>query len=63
MVCEAMRICHRNKVIIYPEYNDFKRSWFIVVDSGNKKIIDKPLAQKKVNDALINTYIYYAKKL
>lgn len=61
---DAMKICFKNNVKVYPFYNKTIRMWNVVVDiDGQAKKIPKDLKQKELNNAIKKTYIFYAKKL
>lgn len=56
----AMQSCHKRDIKIYPIFKD--RKWYICKEEyGRKKIFDKPVEQKKVNESIIKTYQFYAK--
>ena len=58
----AMQKCHKNHVEIYPIFKDWK--WYIEAKiNGRVKRFEKPLQQNKVNDAIADTYKFYAQKL
>ena len=59
---EAIKICLRNGVKVYPVYKNGK--WYIeTMILDKKKIIDKPIQNKEIDNAVKKTYIHLAKKL
>jgi hypothetical protein len=58
---EAMSICHRNKIKVYPIH--VKGKWQVEV--YNKTIISRGknlYSAKKINEVIKKTYIYLAEK-
>lgn len=59
---EAIRICFKNNVKVYPIYKF--RKWFIECDiNGKIKSFPKPLKSNEIDNAMKKTYIFLAEKL
>lgn len=60
---KAMQICFKNKIKIYPNYYKLYKSFRIVVNyNGKEKPIKKDVKPSEINNAIIKTYKFYAKK-
>jgi len=59
---EAMRICFKNNVKIYPQIT---RSIYRVAIDRNEQVQigQKTFNNKNINDAIIKTYLYIAEQL
>lgn len=59
---EAIKICLRNGVKVYPIYKSGK--WYIeTMILDKKKTFDKEVQNKDIDNAIKKTYVYMAKKL
>ena len=59
---EAMRICFKNNVKIYPQIN--RSIYRVAIDrDGQVQIGQKTFNNKTINDAIIKTYLYIAEQL
>lgn len=59
---EAIKICLRNGVKVYPVYKGGK--WYIeTMILDKKKTFDKEVQNKDIDGAMKKTYVYLAKKL
>lgn len=55
--------CISNDILIYPVYVEELKMFKIAVNvKGNEKLLNKPIYQKEINNALTKTYIHYANK-
>ena len=62
----AMYVCFKNKVKVTHSFDSIKKKYIIEVYSNNKlirKFDNNPVTAKELNDSIIKTWIYYAKKL
>ena len=60
-VSQAMSICFKNNVKVYPIM--FKGSFKVQVSfDGKIKTFDKMIGKNEVNEALTKTYLHYAEK-
>jgi len=59
---EAMRICFKNNVKIYPQIT--RSIYRVAIDrNGKVQIGQKTFNNKNINDAIIKTYLYIAQEL
>jgi len=59
---EAMRICFKNNVKIYPQIN--RSIYRVAIDRDSQvQIGQKTFNNKNINDAIIKTYLYIAEQL
>ena len=59
---EAMRICFKNNVKIYPQIN--RSIYRVAIDrDGQVQIGQKTFNNKNINNAIIKTYLYIAEQL
>ena len=60
---EAIHICHKNGIKVYPVHDKYHRRFIEADINGKKKRFNKPITEKQINKALEDTYQYYAEKL
>lgn len=60
---KAMSICFKNDIKVYPVIQNRKQKVAVSFKNKQIKLFDKVLSGKDLNEALVKTYIFYAKKL
>lgn len=60
---DAMSICFKNKIKVYPVIENRRQKVAVSFKNKQIKMFDKVLSGKDLNEALVKTYIFYAKKL
>jgi hypothetical protein len=60
---DALSLCFKNDIKVYPVIVNGRHKVAAQFQSNPPKVFDKYVAGNELNEALVKTYIHYAKKL